>query len=75
MQGSADVTVFPATTDALTRQLCAKGNVLSYKVFAKADHQGSMVSGQTAALEWVNARFAGEPAANECSALPAAAKR
>ena len=75
VQGSADVTVFPATTDALTRQLCAKGNVLSYKVFAEADHQGSMVSGQTAALEWVNARFAGKPAANECSALPAAAKR
>lgn len=75
VQGSADVTVFPATTDALTRQLCAKGNVLSYKVFAEADHQGSMVSGQTAALEWVNARFAGKPASNECSALPAAAKR
>ena len=75
VQGAADVTVFPATTDALTRQLCAKGNVLSYKVFAEADHQGSMVSGQTAALEWVNARFAGKPAANECSALPAAAKR
>ena len=75
VQGAADATVFPATTDALTRQLCAKGNVLSYKVFAEADHQGSMVSGQTAALEWVNARFAGKAAANECSALPAAAKR
>ena len=74
VQGSADVTVFPATTDALTRQLCAKGNVLSYKVIAEADHEGSMVLGQSAALKWVNARFAGKAAANECSALPAAAR-
>ncbi|MBG6076690.1 alpha/beta fold hydrolase [Polaromonas sp. CG_9.11] len=75
VQGSADVTVFPGTTDLLTRQLCAKGNVLNYKVFAEADHEGSMVSGQTTALEWVDARFAGKTAVNDCSALPAAARR
>jgi len=74
VQGSSDVTVFPSTTDALTRQLCAKGNVLAYKVFPEADHEGSMVSGQATALEWVGARFAGKTAANECGALPTAAQ-
>jgi len=74
VQGSSDVTVFPSTTDALTRQLCAKGNVLAYKVFPEADHEGSMVSGQATALEWVGARFAGKAAANECGALPTAAQ-
>lgn len=75
VQGSADVTVFPATTDALARQLCARGNVMGYKVIAEADHEGSMVLGQTTALEWINARFAGKAATNECGALAEAAKR
>ena len=75
VQGSADVTVLPGTTDLLTRQLCAKKNVLRYKVFAEAGHQGAMVSGQATALEWVDARFAGKAAINDCSALPAAARR
>lgn len=74
VQGSADVTVFPDTTDALTQQLCRNGNVLAYRVFADADHNGSMTAGAAAAQEWIAARFAGEPARNECANLPSAAK-
>ena len=75
VQGTADVTVFPATTDALARQLCAKGNVLTYTAIPDADHEGSMVLGKAAALKWVDDRFAGKAAPNECGALATAGKR
>ena len=74
VQGTADVTVFPHTTDTLSLQLCAKGNVVTYKVIADADHEGSMVLGKTKALQWIDARFSGKAAANECGTLATAAK-
>ena len=74
VQGSADVTVFPHTTDTLSLQLCAKGNVLAYKVIPDADHEGSMVLGKTKALQWIDARFSGKVAVNECGTLATAAK-
>jgi pimeloyl-ACP methyl ester carboxylesterase len=69
IQGSRDVTVFPATTNALVRQMCAGGNVVEYKQFAEADHNGSMVLGGAAAEEWIKARFAGKPAGSDCATL------
>jgi hypothetical protein len=73
MQGKSDVTVFPKDTDDLTRQLCAKGNVVAYKPFAGADHNGVMKEGAAVAQEWIEARFAGKKAENDCKALPQAA--
>lgn len=73
IQGAEDVTVFPATTDALVRQMCEGGNVVEYKVFAGADHNGSMVSGGATAEEWIKARFADKPAENDCASLTKAA--
>ena len=72
-QGMADVTVFPKDTDGVTRQLCAKGNAVTYKVFPGADHDGSMTAGGALAQEWIDARFAGQKAGNDCKALPKAA--
>lgn len=69
IQGTEDVTVFPATTNALVRQMCAGGNVVEYKTFAGADHNGSMVAGGATAHDWIKARFAGEPAQNDCASL------
>lgn len=69
IQGSQDVTVFPATTDALVRQMCAGGDVVEYKVFAAADHNGSMVLGGATAKEWIKARFAGKSAESDCDTL------
>ena len=74
VQGGNDVTVFPHTTDDLARQLCARGNVVDYMVYPEADHNGSMASGGAAALQWIDARFAGKPVASDCKALPRAAK-
>jgi pimeloyl-ACP methyl ester carboxylesterase len=74
IQGTADVTVFPQDTDNLARQLCARGNVVAYKPVAGADHDGSMRDGGAAALDFIDARFAGKKAENQCKALPRAGK-
>jgi pimeloyl-ACP methyl ester carboxylesterase len=72
VQGTADVTVFPSATDQLTQQLCARGNSVHYKPVPGADHDGSMVKGGAAAMDFIKARFAGEKAPNDCKALPKA---
>ena len=74
MQGTADVTVMPATTDALAGQLCANGARLAYSPVAGADHTGSMVAGEAEARAWIDARFAGTPAADQCGNLPKAGR-
>jgi alpha-beta hydrolase superfamily lysophospholipase len=74
VQGASDVTVFPNTTDDLARQLYARGNVVDYKVYPEADHNGSMKLGGDSARQWIDARFAGKPVTNDCKALPRAAK-
>lgn len=71
LQGSADVTVPPRTTDIVARNLCAKGNALLYRIVAGADHESVVPLGMDEATAWVQARFAGAPAAGNCGALPA----
>jgi pimeloyl-ACP methyl ester carboxylesterase len=73
MQGAGDVTVRPQDTDATVRRLCAAGTPLAYSTFPGVDHDGVMVSGAAAALDWMRARFAGQPAEGNCAALPVAA--
>jgi pimeloyl-ACP methyl ester carboxylesterase len=75
VQGTDDVTVFPQATDDLARQLCARGNVLTYRPIPGADHNGSMKDGAAVALDFINARFAGKAAESDCRALPRAAKQ
>gem|GEM_PF-6642105 len=65
----------PGATDAVARQLCAGGNVLEYRVITGSDHEGVMTAGAAAALAWIQARFAGQPVAGNCGALPVAAPR
>lgn len=72
VQGTGDVTVFPQGTDTLTKQLCARGNTVQYKTIAGADHNGSMKQGGDAARAFIDARFAGAKAENDCKALPKA---
>ena len=72
VQGMADVTVLPKDTDDAVRQLCTKRNVVAYKPFAGADHDGAMTAGAQTARDWIDARFAGKKAESNCQALPKA---
>jgi alpha-beta hydrolase superfamily lysophospholipase len=75
MQGGADVTVLPRSTDAVVRTLCANGNEVLYRVFPEADHETIVQQGNDGAAAWVRARFMGEPATSNCAALPSAVTR
>jgi pimeloyl-ACP methyl ester carboxylesterase len=72
MQGSGDVTVRPQDTDATVQRLCAASTPLAYSAFPGVDHNGVMVSGASAALDWMRARFAGQAASSNCGDLPRA---
>lgn len=72
MQGMSDLTVRPVDTDATARSLCTLGTPLTYNAFPGVDHNGSMVSGANIAVEWMKARFLGQDASSNCSALPKA---
>jgi len=72
-QGTADVTVPPATTDATVAKLCASDNAVLYRTYKGATHDSVMVSGAQSARDWVNARFAGQPEGGNCLDLPSAA--
>lgn len=72
LQGTGDQTVRPPDTDMLARELCAKGNVLTYKVFPGESHDGVMAAGAADALAFLADRFAGKPAAGNCGDLPRA---
>lgn len=74
VQGTADVTVLPADTDDVAKQLCVRGNDLEYKPINGADHNGSMKQGGAEALAWIDARFRGDKAMKNCRALPKAGK-
>ena len=72
-QGTADVTVPPAATDAVVASLCNSGNAVLYRTYKGASHDGVMVSGAAYARDWVTARFAGVPEGGNCIDLPSAA--
>jgi pimeloyl-ACP methyl ester carboxylesterase len=72
MQGGGDVTVRPQDTDATVQRLCTAGTPLAYSAFPGVDHNGVMVSGASAALDWMRARFAGAAASGNCGDLPRA---
>jgi alpha-beta hydrolase superfamily lysophospholipase len=75
MQGLADVTVLPKDTDDAVRQLCTQGNVVAYRTYPGANHDGVMASGAAHAMTWIDARFAGHNAASDCEASPATGTR
>jgi len=73
VQGTADEFVPPAASDALARELCARGAPLTYDVVPAARHVGVLPASLDAVRAWVNARFAVAPAASNCDRPPKAA--
>jgi pimeloyl-ACP methyl ester carboxylesterase len=72
VQGTADQIVPPLASDLLDGQLCANGAVVTYEPFADATHFSVLTAAQGAVRGWVDDRFAGKPAAPNCSHAPQA---
>jgi pimeloyl-ACP methyl ester carboxylesterase len=73
-QGTADDTVMPSWTDNVVRLLCSNGAPLEYVIQHGATHETVLTSSTALMKSWVDARFAGKPAGNNCSHLPSASK-
>ncbi|MDJ0847139.1 MAG: lipase family protein [Myxococcota bacterium] len=69
-QGTKDsMTPFPLVA-AYARDLCEAGTRLTFLVYPGEEHSGPMNVGRDDFHAWVNARFAGAPAADSCADLP-----
>jgi len=66
VQGSADILVVPARTDALFARLCSVGQVVERLDVPDADHDGVVDASLAEVGSWLQARFAGEPPTDDC---------
>jgi pimeloyl-ACP methyl ester carboxylesterase len=73
IQGTSDRTIPPKNTDAVARDLCRVGNSVSYRTYPDASHEGVLDVARSDIEAWVNARFAGLEATNNCDEPPSAA--
>lgn len=74
VQGTADDTVLPAWTDAVVRSLCEKGNSLRYTIYRAATHETIVTQAMEEVRDFVDKRFVGAAAPDNCGDLPAAAQ-
>ena len=67
LQGTADTTVAPASTDLVRGELCAKQATLTYRALPGATHNGMLPDAFAAAQPWIDARFVGTAATSNCA--------
>ena len=67
LQGTADTTVAPASTDLVRGELCAKRTTLTYRAMPGASHNGMLADSSAIVQPWIDARFAGAQAATNCA--------
>lgn len=68
-QSEADPIVAPDVTRAFARAACRNGARLRYLTLPGGSHATSAKDSATATLDWIDARFAGEPAPSDCRGL------
>ena len=67
LQGTADTTVSPASTDLVRGELCASATALTYRAMPGATHNGMLPDTFGIVQPWIDARFAGAPAMTNCA--------
>ncbi len=68
--GSDDQVVWPDVTQAYTARLCTQGTTVETAVMPGVPHTGAGFAMADAAVAWIEARFAGEPAPSTCGGPP-----
>jgi hypothetical protein len=66
VQGGRDILVLPARTAALFERLCGVGQVVEMLEVPAGDHDSVTNEARDDVSAWVSARFAGEPAVDDC---------
>jgi alpha-beta hydrolase superfamily lysophospholipase len=67
LQGTADTTVSPASTDLVRGELCAKQAALTYRAMPGATHNGMLPDSYAIVQPWIDARFAGTAPTSNCA--------
>jgi len=67
--GPGDGVMVAGDVRSLARKYCAKGVAVEHKQFDSLSHVGATSPWLDASLPWLNARFAGEPAPNNCAQI------
>lgn len=65
-QGSADTTIPPDVTEDYRQSLCRAGNAVRMVVMPGVDHRFIAREAAPAAIDWIESRFAGRPAPDDC---------
>ncbi len=68
-QGTKDELVRYQDTYDFAAALCESGETVSLQVFEGADHSGPVNQGVAKFIAWADARFAGEPAPQNCAVI------
>ena len=68
-QNPKDVIVAPAVTLAFARKLCRNGGRVRYLSITGQGHETSARDTTGLTLDWIDARFAGQPARNDCGKI------
>jgi pimeloyl-ACP methyl ester carboxylesterase len=66
--GEADQTVPIAGVRIAVQQMCAARQLVTFRSYPGLDHDPTMEKSTPDQLEWIRARFAGKPAASNCTA-------
>ncbi len=69
IQGAKDTGVVPQVTRGFATQMCHFGSTVDYVQFPGDTHRSSVFSSVPEWTDWLNARFAGQPAASSCGGL------
>jgi pimeloyl-ACP methyl ester carboxylesterase len=65
--GEADQTVPIEGMRAVAKQLCASGQLATFRSYPKLDHDPVMEHSTPDQLDWIKARFAGKPPTSSCA--------
>lgn len=67
--GAGDAVMIAGDVRSLARQYCASGDTVNYNQYDLTSHTTSVPLWAPAAISWIESRFAGQPAPNNCAQI------
>ncbi|EGX88095.1 hypothetical protein CCM_09231 [Cordyceps militaris CM01] len=69
VQGLNDTSILPATTRDAVERACRGGNAVQLSLYPGVEHSPLVAASAPEWLSWIDARFAGQPLAGNCSTV------
>lgn len=68
-QGTSDEVIPPSVTTNWVREMCASDPDVDYQEYDGKSHVGVGAAAEPGVIDWIEARFAGQPAPSDCDEL------